>query len=53
MLFRSGRGEDLDPESKLPHLAHAICCFLMLLESQLNEYGTDDRWTSQQKENNQ
>ena len=26
------RGEYLDPESGLPHLAHAICCLLFLLE---------------------
>lgn len=42
--FAWGSGEDLDPESKLPHLAHACCCFLMLLESVLEGYGEDDRW---------
>jgi hypothetical protein len=25
-------GEKLDPETKLPHLAHAACCVLFLLE---------------------
>ena len=24
-------GEQLDPESKLPHLAHAVCCLLFIL----------------------
>ena len=26
------RGELIDPESKLPHLAHAACCLMFLLE---------------------
>lgn len=26
------RGERLDKESGLPHLAHAVCCFLFVLE---------------------
>ena len=26
------RGEKNDPESKLPHLAHAICCLLFLTD---------------------
>lgn len=31
-LAAYGRGEVLDPETKLPHLAHAACCLLFLLE---------------------
>ena len=26
------RGETLDPESGMPHLAHAVCCMMFLLE---------------------
>jgi hypothetical protein len=37
-------GEDLDPESGKPHLAHLGCCVLMLLESTIKGYGTDDRY---------
>jgi hypothetical protein len=39
-----GAGEDRDPESGLPHLAHAGACVLMLLDAELNQLGTDDRW---------
>jgi hypothetical protein len=31
-VFSYMRGKKSDPESKLPHLAHAACCFLFLLE---------------------
>ena len=37
-------GEDNDPESGMPHMAHAGCCVMMLLEHQLKNYGTDDRY---------
>jgi hypothetical protein len=30
------RGETLDPESNLHHLAHATCCLLFLIEAELN-----------------
>ncbi len=36
-------GEDADPESGLPHLAHALCCIAFLLVYQLRAVGTDDR----------
>ena len=36
-------GEDLDPESGLPHLAHLGCCVLFLLEHYHRVLGTDDR----------
>lgn len=38
-------GEDLDPESGLPHMAHASCCVMMLIEHQLKGYGKDDRFS--------
>lgn len=44
------QGEDIDPESGLPHLAHAGCCILFLLSHQLNGYGTDDRFSTFMKE---
>jgi hypothetical protein len=31
-LFARCRGEILDPDSGLPHLAHACCCLLFILE---------------------
>ena len=36
-------GEVIDPESGLEHLAHALCCILMLLEHHLTGFGSDDR----------
>lgn len=43
-LFAFMRGEDVDAESNLPHLAHAMCCLMFLSEYQLTKNGTDDRW---------
>jgi hypothetical protein len=37
-------GEDLDPESGLNHLAHAMCCLAFLIESAKKQYGKDDRY---------
>ena len=31
-LIAYASGETLDPESKLPHLAHCVCCLLFILE---------------------
>ena len=42
MAFWSG--EDIDPESKLPHLAHAAWHCLALLTFWLRKKGTDDRF---------
>ncbi|WP_442880072.1 dATP/dGTP diphosphohydrolase domain-containing protein [Aurantimonas sp. A2-1-M11] len=35
-------GEDTDPETGLPHLAHAACCLTFLLSYQLRNVGEDD-----------
>jgi hypothetical protein len=37
------RGEEMDPETGLSHLAHACCCVLFLLSYQLRWIGEDDR----------
>ena len=37
------RGEDVDPESGLPHLAHAGACVLMLLAYMQRGIGHDNR----------
>jgi hypothetical protein len=42
-------GEDLDKESGKSHLAHAGCCILMLLESTIKGFGTDNRYTTEAK----
>lgn len=36
-------GEDVDPETGLPHLAHARCCLAFLLAYSKLELGRDDR----------
>lgn len=40
-------GENIDPKSGLPHLAHAICCLAMLLEHTLTGHGKDTRSRNQ------
>ena len=37
-------GEDLDPESGLSHLAHAICCLMFALETAKVRPDLDDRY---------
>lgn len=43
-IFAWWRGEDVDPETGLSHLAHAGCCLLFLMEYQRNGWGIDDRF---------
>ena len=37
-------GENKDPESGLPHLAHCGCCLLFLATYEKMGWGVDDRW---------
>ena len=43
-LMQFWSGEDLDPESSLPHLAHAAWHCLTMLSFLEGDYGTDDRF---------
>jgi hypothetical protein len=45
-LLAFADGEDVDPETGLPHLGHAMCQMLFLTEYYLTGTGTDDRWAS-------
>lgn len=38
-------GEDLDPESKLPHMSHVAWCAMTLLSYRKRKVGEDDRFT--------
>lgn len=38
--------EENDPESGYPHVWHALCCCIMLLEYQMQGIGTDDRYSA-------
>lgn len=37
-------GNDIDPDSGLSHLAHAMCCLMFLEEYSQTDKGTDDRF---------
>jgi len=43
-LLAFSAGEDIDPESGLPHIDHAMCCLMFLSEYQKRGTGTDDRY---------
>ena len=43
-------GEDIDPESGLPHLAHLACSAMMALENCYLHPELDDRWKGWQTE---
>lgn len=40
------RGEDIDPESGLPHTGHLGCCIMFLDWTLKNKPEMDDRWKS-------
>lgn len=43
-IFSWLAGEDIDPESKLPHLYHALASIAMLIETIERDKGLDDRY---------
>jgi hypothetical protein len=43
-LIAFNSGEDVDPESGLSHLAHAMCCIMFLLEFEKTHPELDDRY---------
>ena len=43
-LFAIMRGEDLDPESGLPHIDHVGCCWMFLSNNMKTRPEMDDRW---------
>lgn len=50
-IFAFSGGESLDPETGLSHMAHAMCCLMMLLEFQKNRTDLDDRYKQNANEN--
>lgn len=44
-------GQDIDPDSGLPHIVKALCCLTILRDSQINGKVTDDRPPSVVNEN--
>lgn len=47
-LLAYNDGEDNDPETGLPHLAHLGCCVMFMLEQHLKGTGVDDRYKPDQ-----
>lgn len=43
------RGQKLDPETGLPHLAHAACCIAFLMAFEARGVGKDDRFITEAK----
>jgi hypothetical protein len=51
-LLAFNNGEDNDPESGLPHLAHAGCCIMFALWMSKHRRDLDDRYNPVTKESN-
>ena len=49
-VFRVLRGEDIDPESGLHHLAHAGCCLMFAWWTLAEKPEFDDRWKEEDDE---
>lgn len=43
-IYAANEREDLDPDSGLPHIAHALCCLMFALDTIENLPEFDDRW---------
>ena len=43
-IYAHMRGQNIDPESGLSHLAHAGCCIMFLITHETNKLGEDDRY---------
>jgi hypothetical protein len=41
-LWAYKRGEQIDPESGYPHLAHVVCCVMFILEKDLQNIGDEN-----------
>jgi hypothetical protein len=48
-LTSVAKGEDIDEESGLPHIFHALCMCAFLAEHYIDKLGVDDRYTTLQK----
>lgn len=48
-LFAIQRGEDVDPESGLPHVDHLGCCWMFLSNMMKTRPDLDDRWKEEKK----
>lgn|SRR5574343_109482 len=51
-LWAWWRGEDKDPETGYSHLAHAMCCIMMLLEFEDTKPELDDRYKQAENKTN-
>jgi Domain of unknown function (DUF5664) len=49
-LMAIQRGEDVDPESGLPHVDHLGCCWMFLSNLSKTRPDLDDRWNGQKNE---